>query len=95
MSNRQLVLIERLLGFGNKLNQAQPPAYVRGRSANSGSDAFDGVSVGLKFNEGGVSLDYASYCTSMLAECTFGPSDLPRRYLRSEQSNGDSVSGGS
>ena len=56
MGNRQLVVVERLLGFGNELNQAQPPAYVRGRSANSQRNAFDGVSVGLKFDEGGVSL---------------------------------------
>src|SRR5713226_7821540 len=56
MSNRQLVLIERLLRFAYELNQAQPSVYVGGRSANSVSNAFNGVSVGLKFDEGGVSL---------------------------------------
>jgi hypothetical protein len=56
MGNRQLVVIERLLRFGNELNQAQASADVRGRSANSGSDSFDSVCVGLKVNEGGVSL---------------------------------------
>jgi ACT domain-containing protein len=39
--------------------------------------------------------DYVSYCTSMLAQCTFVASHLPRRCFRSEVSNGESVSGGS
>lgn len=56
MGNRQLVLIECLLRLGDELNQAQSPVHVRGRSANSCGDGFDGVSVGLKFDEGGVSL---------------------------------------
>jgi hypothetical protein len=56
MSNCQLVLIERLLRFENELNQTESPADVCGRPANSGSDAFDRVGVGLQLNEGGVSL---------------------------------------
>lgn len=47
MSNGQLVLVERLLRFGNELNQAQSSADVRGRPANAGRDGFDGVRVGL------------------------------------------------
>ena len=47
MRNGQLVLIERLFPFGNELNQAQSPADVRGRSADTGRDGFDGVGVGL------------------------------------------------
>ena len=56
MSNRKLVLIEGLLRFGNKLNQAQSPIHVCRRSANSGGNAFNGVSVGLKFDEGDITL---------------------------------------
>src|SRR5882724_6922804 len=52
MSNSQLIVIERLLRLGNQLNQAQSSADVRGRSANSRGDGFDGVSVRLKLNEG-------------------------------------------
>src|SRR5208283_5617564 len=43
VGNRQLVLIECLLGFGNKLNQAQPPTDVCWRPANPRSNALDGV----------------------------------------------------
>src|SRR6185437_16177250 len=56
MSNGQLVLVERLLRFGNELNQTQSPADVRGRSANAARDAFNGVGVGLEVNQGGISL---------------------------------------
>jgi len=56
VGNRQLVVIEGLLRFGNELNQAQSSTHVLRRSANSGSDAFDSVGVGLKFDEGGVTL---------------------------------------
>ena len=31
-----------------------------------------------------ITLDYASYCTSLLVECTSVPVVLPLRYLRSE-----------
>src|SRR2546429_523242 len=56
MSNAQLILIERLLRFGNELNQTQSPADVRGRPANAGRDTFDGVGVGMQLNQRGVSL---------------------------------------
>src|SRR6266436_7660554 len=56
MRNGQLVLVERLLCFGNELNQAQPPTHVRGRPADAGRNGFDGVRVGLQLNQRGVSL---------------------------------------
>jgi hypothetical protein len=58
MGNRQLGLVERLLRFWNKLNQAQSPADVCGRPANAASDGFHSVGVGLQLNERGVSLRF-------------------------------------
>jgi len=58
MRNGQLVLVERLLRFGNELNQAQSPTDVRGRSADTGRDTFDCVRVRLQLNERSVSLRF-------------------------------------
>src|SRR5713226_3575602 len=44
MSDCQLFAIEGLLRFGNELNQTQSSTHVLRRSANSGSNAFNGVS---------------------------------------------------
>jgi len=58
MSNCQLRLIERLPRFGNELKQSQSSTHVLRRSANSGSDDFDGVGIGLDFNQGSISLRF-------------------------------------
>ena len=79
MSNRQLVLVECLLRFGNELNQAQSSADVRWRSANSCGDGLDGVGVGFELNQRGVALRRSGVnrnCLSFFAACTeLGPVD--------------------
>ena len=95
MAYANLIFGKRLDDFRREFSKLDSLRDVAGRLAHFRGDLLDGVFRLFQIEQGAEALNYASYCTSMLAQCRFVAAHFPRRYLRSELSNGESGSGGS
>jgi hypothetical protein len=85
--------LERLGYFGDELQQSKTGVDVAVALARLLSKR--GNVIAGKVEKPLITLDYASYCTSLLVGCTSWFADFPLRYLRSWLRSGELASGGS
>jgi hypothetical protein len=95
MAYADLLGIERLDDWRGKFRQPNSGGAICRALSDFCRDLLDAVLRVFQVEQGFESLDYASYCTSLLVGCTSWFADFPLRYLRSWLRSGELASGGS